>query len=333
MSASIAIAAALALLALGAGSAKAASDGATPPKAKPPKAKPPKAKAGSAPPREWDVKILPAEITKSESRPATTDDPTVAAARALAGFMLRTGKVRDPQIAKYQRQMGGGIAADGIVGPATRARAAKLGVILPADKRKVINLPPVPIQATPPTARRPAPPAPPEPKARPAARPSQPAKPVPTTAKLTAVQAAREYQAYMIGGGSKGSKAKPNPQLKIYQAAMGGLDVDGIDGPKTQARARALLTVDNVKNGSPAPVMTQKKVDALSPRDYALALQNHLDNGGSAGTAAKPSPQVRSAQLGMGGGIVADGIYGPNTQARARALGVVLKPRVQYKAA
>lgn len=343
MGAAIPVLIALGVLAMSASGAKASSESSSP---TPKKKHSPKAKPSAKAKDDWKVKILPAELTNSNKNPATTDDPKVSAARALAGFMLRTGKTQGAEIAQYQARMGG-IEADGKVGPKTRARAAALGVILPAQGRQlpqpvtprakpkphVTNLPPVPIYGNPNGRAAQRPPAPPEP-----AKPRQPAqRPTMTSSAaapgLTPSVAARQYQAYITGGGSKGSKAKPSAEIKKYQAAMGKLVVDGIDGPKTQARARALLTVDNVRNGSPAPVVTQQKQAALTPKDYALALRNHLESGGSRGTKAAPSAAVKASQLGMGGGLVPDGQYGPKTQARASALGVTLKAATQYKAA
>jgi hypothetical protein len=49
-------------------------------------------------------------------------------------------------------------------------------------------------------------------------------------------------------------------------------------------------------------------------------LLSYLTQGGLPGTKAAPAKTVRDAQHDMGGGLIADGIYGPKTQARGKAL-------------
>lgn len=271
------------------------------------------------------------------------------AARSLRGFMLRTGKGRGDEVKKYQKQMGK-IAADGIVGPLTVARAKALGTELPSvllgdaviknkpapkpvygkvtapkPKPKAVTPKPKPAPAPKPTLK-------PLPKPAPGPRPVKPMvlqreqeKPreeryvkettMPTT--LTPEKAAEQMRAYIKGGGNKGAKGAPNATVYKLQRAMGGVDLDGIYGPQTASRVAALLV---------------PKDKRLSAREHAQRLAAHLGGGGSPGTRAKPSADVRAAQLGMGGGLVADGIYGDKTQARARELGVSLKSRSAYAA-
>ena len=56
-----------------------------------------------------------------------------------------------------------------------------------------------------------------------------------------------------------------------------------------------------------------------SPRDAALALLAHIQSGGARGTRNNRSEVVRLAQADMGA-LTADGIYGPNTRRRGKAL-------------
>lgn len=79
--------------------------------------------------------------------------------------------------------------------------------------------------------------------------------------------------------------------------------------PKTQT-ARA-------KPGAPPAAASPAKRAAMQLRVYLQATHDF-------GSKAKPSVDVKDSQRGMGGGLKPDGIVGPKTRARAKALGVPL---------
>jgi hypothetical protein len=76
----------------------------------------------------------------------------------------------------------------------------------------------------------------------PAAQPAQPTKPAMTidVPKRSPQDAAAALRDFLRRTRKFGSKKSPVPEVKSAQADMGGLSVDGIVGPKTRARAKAL---------------------------------------------------------------------------------------------
>lgn len=62
-------------------------------------------------------------------------------------------------------------------------------------------------------------------------------------------------------------------------------------------------------------------------RELAAYVAENRGKGAKLGTKGAPSNAVKALQLQMGGGLVADGIYGPKTRARGQELGVSMPPR------
>lgn len=75
------------------------------------------------------------------------------------------------------------------------------------------------------------------------------------------------------------------------------------------------------RGGSPPSAAKLAKPAKRTGKQAASDLKDYLDQGGNAGSRNNRSTFVRSAQTDMGG-LTADGIYGPKTRARARALGI-----------
>jgi len=279
------------------------------------------------------------------------------AARTLRAYILKTGDFGtvkpSAKIRTLQKGMGGGLKPDGIVGPLTRSRSLVLGVELPgAQPRKTATKPqtaaaaqsrPEPHWLPEPPASRPAPAAAPRPaaSAAPAAQPAASEPPAKQPIPSKAAEAARSLRTYLEGGGYMGSKKKPDATVKGFQKVMGGLTPDGIYGPKTQARARALGTTLKTREAylpkiTIGPAVIEKEGPMLAPKaatdpkkQAALALAVHLEAHGAPGTKAKPDSTVKALQKRMGS-VTADGIYGPKTEARARALGAIIRPRAAY---
>ena len=254
------------------------------------------------------------------------------------------------------------------------------------DAEQRDTLPPAPAPRplpAPSPSPHPAPPAPPEPKTKPSAR----------TPKAAA-QALLEYVTAAIAAGrgaTLGSKSSPNAIVRDAQADMDNIDVDGVYGPATRARGKALLgksfPARPSSSSAPAPAPKPAPADPVlsaepvrleeppapapkpkpkppapapappapkppkpkpapapqptpppkpkakprapatkrSPQAAAEALLEYVTAAIAAGRAAtlgnKSSPNaiVRDAQADMGE-LVADGIYGPASRARGKAL-------------
>jgi peptidoglycan hydrolase-like protein with peptidoglycan-binding domain len=144
-----------------------------------------------------------------------------------------------------------------------------------------------------------------------------------------------------------GSKSKPDDYLAACQRDMRLIASDGIYGPKTAARGKELIGREfpprnatkrrvslnaSVINSLPAatasvlslpppePPPLQSSVAETSPREAAAALFELVTHPPvSWGSKAAPNPLIRGAQRDMGG-LVADGVYGPKTQARGAIL-------------
>jgi hypothetical protein len=223
---------------------------------------------------------------------ASVDAAKDLAAHIASGGSKGTKGKPNATVRAAQADMGG-LTADGIYGAKTRARAAALGVTIVEPPTKP-GTPPAPSAA--PMA---APAPPPKPRVTSAAPP-----PAPTPASsrgYTPEQAARSLGEYLAQGGSRKSA-----YVKDRQADMGGLKPDGVYGPSTRARAAALGVV--------LP---------RTPKEAASELGTYLRGGGSKGSKGAPSAAVKQAQTDMGG-LAADGLYGPATRARGKALGVTL---------
>lgn len=132
-------------------------------------------------------------------------------------------------------------------------------------------------------------------------------------------KAASDLKGYLTAGGDPGHKGKVSQFVKAAQKDMGGLTADGIYGPKTKARARALGVV--IDGSAPRTSHASQSTSlARSQKQAAADLKNYLAQGGNPGSKGNPSSYVKAAQHDMGG-LTADGIMGPKTKARAKALG------------
>jgi hypothetical protein len=235
----------------------------------------------------------PAEPGKPEDKPRGARaaaqalyDYVTAAIRSGRGATLGDKSGPNAFVRDAQRDMGR-LTTDGIYGPKTRARGKELlGREFPAREgaTRVPARAPVPApsapsapkpetlltsrapsasapskpSAAPPKASSPAPskpsaappkaspPAPSKPSAAPPkASPPAPSKPSAPSAR-TAMQAATELRAYAVDvlgrgqGALLGTKAKPSEVVRDAQRDMGQLTTDGIYGPKTRERGKAL---------------------------------------------------------------------------------------------
>lgn len=85
-------------------------------------------------PEQRAAQIVDSWDSPGATMTARSDLDARAAARDLANFYavatqaVRAGKAKAEAVKPLQRRMG--VAADGYIGPATRARAAELGVVL-----------------------------------------------------------------------------------------------------------------------------------------------------------------------------------------------------------
>lgn len=135
---------------------------------------------------------------------------------------------------------------------------------------------------------------------RPAAKPAaaKPAKASPAAAKVTPPKTAEEAAA---------------------QAAVNAVIVDAI---KRQVDTGVSMARAQAQPAAAAPRMTID-VPKRSPKDAAEALRDFLRRTRKFGSKKAPVPEVKAAQADMGG-LSVDGIVGPKTRARAKALGVTL---------
>ena len=176
-------------------------------------------------------------------------------------------KDRPNMVVLQAQQEMGGLKEDGIYGDKTRKRGKELtGKEWPV-RRSGITI--VPVEPKPAATAEPKPqpatkeeieaaamalaqafgkkrePAKPKPAPKPAAKP----KPAPAV-KRTPVQAANDLYAYAKAvlaakeGWKLGTRDKPSETVRSAQADMGELTADGIYGPKTKARGKALTGKD-----------------------------------------------------------------------------------------
>lgn len=191
--------------------------------------------------------------------------------------------------------------------------------------------------------------------AKAAAAPKPPAKRAP-------IQAARELLEYVSSviksgqGATLGSKTAPNPAVKAAQLDMGISPADGIYGPATRNKGKALTGKDfpardappkavTVKPAPPAvkaaakpapkpaapkqaakpvaAVVAPKPTGARNGKQAANELLSYakaaIAQNTSLGTKAAPNSFVKAAQIDMGVSP-ADGVYGPATRNRGKAL-------------
>lgn len=245
-----------------------------------------------------------------------------------------------------------GLKQDGLWGPVTRAAAAEaLGVaeatLPPYASAYAPKSPPAapiklaPAKATPakpplklvvkPAAAKPT--TLPKPPAKKAAAPV--AKLVPTPpAKSPAISdlasaAANAVRGFIVANGGKPPQIAIS-QVRQYQTALASsaVKVDGIWGPVTRAATAKTLKVSEstlppYASAYGKPAATALAFPARTPAQAARDLLAYLTKintvASTWGTKAKPNETVRRAQADMGQ-LVADGIYGPKTQARGSAL-------------
>lgn len=129
--------------------------------------------------------------------------------------------------------------------------------------------------------------------------------------------------------------AQPVPSDMVPAGTGPLVDMDGhvVDSPTDpaivdpwQSDAKPLAKPKKPKppkkrGGSPPSAAKLAKPAKRTGKQAASDLRDYLDGGGNAGSRSNRSSFVRSAQTDMGG-LTADGVYGPKTRARARALGV-----------
>lgn len=180
--------------------------------------------------------------------------------------------------------------------------------------------------------------------------PEPPPKPdsAPTVSPRGYAQRLYDYARGMISADRAtelGTKGKPNATVRAYQGGMGKLKRDGIYGPKTRARGKELLgksfpvrkRAEPVIAPEPAPPPPPPAAMVLeaeetateivrSPREaaqdlfeYAKRAPRVKGRGAWFGTKLKPNATVAQAQRDMGE-LTDDGIYGPKTRRRGRAL-------------
>jgi hypothetical protein len=231
----------------------------------------------------------PSPSSPAPSSPAV--NPQKQAAVNLGQYLALShdfgSKAHPSSTVKASQAAMGGLTADGIVGPKTRARALALGVELPAAGTTA----------------------------------------APSGNAAAQKQAAVNLGQYLASSHDFGSKAHPSATVKSYQGAMGGLTADGIVGPKTRTRAQALgVQLPAAGSAAPAPAHAPATAANQGPtlqKNAAVNLGQYLASTHSFGSRAKPDQTVKTYQAQMGG-LTADGIMGAKTRARALALGVQL---------
>lgn len=111
-----------------------------------------------------------------------------------------------------------------------------------------------------------------------------------------------------------GAKKKPQPTAKPKAKSL-------LDQAKQRAAAAAKKKAVSMIPGASASVSTPKPATREGATDAAWKLYDYVKtNAGPLGTRGAPSAAMKSFQQQMGG-LNADGIYGPKTRARAKALG------------
>ncbi len=225
------------------------------------------------------------------------------------------------------------LKADGLWGPLTRsAAAATLGVAedtLPAYAAKFApKVAPAPAPA--PTPKKPEP----APAPAPVAKKPDEKPPVATKSKLETLASSAVNTVRGLIVKDKTPPTSVVPAVKLFQAELSdsAVKADGLWGPKTRAAAARVLRVAEstlpeyaAKFGPkpakaevlPAPKATRTPVQAASD------LYNYVTKINTAastwGTKTRPNDTIKRAQADMGQ-LVADGIYGPGTRARGKAL-------------
>lgn len=263
------------------------------------------------------------DTATAKDAPIVVDEGRKAAAVQLREYVLRTGDYGSRQkgsatVAKLQRAMG--VKATGYAGPGTRKAAQALGVTIPRSRKEAQDTKAAKAKALAARggAKRAA--ATRARVAKPTAREAYDALPLKGKAavlRMFLVEHKRERAAF-------GYKGRPSQPVRDFQAAA-GLAADGILGPRTRAKAKA-LGVDLPPRPDARPTTGEGgsaiKAIVTQLRDYLRANSRDVNAFGHRGY---PSPNVVRAQQAMG--IATDGIVGPNTYAAAERYGVELPLR------
>lgn len=272
-----------------------------------------------------------------------------AAAKALRQYLRGGGNFgtkSNPsrKVSRYQRRMGmAEKERDGIVGPKTRRRAKKYGVVLPlrgaaATSERARNQNRATIDFANNMALQDG-----SEKSAGEIKAEEDGHDKKQRRKRKRPKAAAlALRTYLKKKGANfGSKRKRSRKVRRLQKKMRKIKADGIVGPKTRRRAKALgvRLPRRRKTGAavapkPAPQPRPDPQDmpdaedvARSPLEAAEDLRSYLQEpGANFGTGAYPSSVVQEAQYDMGDPNP-DGIVGPNTRAYARDQGVTLPPR------
>lgn len=137
--------------------------------------------------------------------------------------------------------------------------------------------------------------------------------------KVQIPKSATSWLSNLFGGGERRSAtttrpAAPSPAAQVQRPAPTQREAPRASPIPAQARV-------TTTRATPAPA-------GRSPQAAASDLLTYFNAGRPLGTKDAPSTFVEAAQRDMGGGIATDGIYGPDTRARGRALiGKVFPPR------
>lgn len=124
------------------------------------------------------------------------------------------------------------------------------------------------------------------------------------------------------------SKAPAKPAVKPPATAEEAAAQAAVNAVIVDAIKRQVDTGVAMAQAAPAPAPAAKPaltidVPKRSPADAAAALRDFLRRTRKYGSKKAPVPEVKAAQADMGS-LTVDGIVGPKTRARAKALGVTL---------
>ena len=157
----------------------------------------------------------------------------------------------------------------------------------------------------------------------PTAAPKQPKPQPPTQPKANAAAraAGKKARATIFARDQQAAANAPKPRTEQEAAAQAAVDA-------TVAKmVRELSTPSKAAAQPPAATPAKPVIEIDVPKrnaaDAAVALRDYLKRTRKFGSKKNPAPEVKAAQADMGG-LTVDGIVGPKTRARAKALGVTL---------
>jgi len=131
------------------------------------------------------------------------------------------------------------------------------------------------------------------------------------------------------------SQISPQKKQVIAKLAQIAASPDSVTAPATKAKAKRALIAIKESPEKVSQLPTEEKIMIAkaatepiepTPKEAAEVLKKYLAETHSYGTKTLPDETVKRCQSYMGG-LVADGIYGPKTRARAAQLGVSIPPR------